>query len=155
MMTQQDYFIQFIRENKNNMYRFAYSILRNEMDAEDAVSEAIMKGYENIHRLRDRDKMKTWMMTILSNEAKKIYKKKSLFIKEEFLSTLEVENGKDYELWDVVKHMPSSFSEIIILYYYEGFSTKEIACILKIAEGTVKSRLSRARENLKKLLEIS
>lgn len=52
MMTQQDYFIQFIRENKNNMYRFAYSILRNEMDAEDAVSEAIMKGYENIHRLR-------------------------------------------------------------------------------------------------------
>lgn len=155
MMTQQDYFIQFIKENKNNMYRFAYSILRNETDAEDAVSEAIMKGYENIDKLRDRNKMKTWMMTILSNEAKKIYKKKSLFIEEEFLANLEGENGKDYELWDVVKCMPSSFSEIIILYYYEEFSTKEIACILRIAEGTVKSRLSRAREKLKELLEIS
>lgn len=154
MITKQDAFIQFIKENKINMYRFAYSILRNETDAEDAVSEAVTKGYENLDKLRDKSKMKAWMMSILSNEAKKIYKRKKIFVQEEFLLELEAEKGKDYELWDVVTSMPRNFSEIIILYYYEGFSTKEIAQILRIAEGTVKSRLSRAREKMKELLEL-
>ena len=150
---QQEKFVEFVKDNKNGMYRFAYGILKNEADAEDAVSEAIIKGYENLYKLRDPEKIKVWMMTILS-EAKKIYKKKKIYIPEEFLPEIAVEKEKDYALWDIVKSLPPNFSEIIILYYYEGFSTKEIASILKIAEGTVKSRLSRAREQLKEMLEM-
>ena len=151
---QQDDFIQFVKENKSGMYRFAFSILKNDVDAEDAVSEAIIKGYENLSKLRDKEKLKVWMMSILSNEAKKIYKKEKCYILEDALPEYAITEEKDYELWDVVKSLPQNFSKVIILYYYEGFSTKEIAQILKIAEGTVKSRLSRGRDQIKDMLEL-
>jgi DNA-directed RNA polymerase specialized sigma24 family protein len=58
------------------------------------------------------------------------------------------------ELWESISQMEQKFREVVLLYYFEGFKTREIARLLNIQEGTVKSRLSRARDKLKKDLKI-
>lgn len=147
-------FASLIHENQLLMYRFALGILKSEMDAEDAVSEAVIKAWEHLDKLRKKEKFKSWIMTILANETKNILTKKK---KVELMESLD-NFGKaactdGTELWELVMELPEDFRMVVILYYYEGFSTKEIAKILKISGGTVKSRLSRARQKLKVLLE--
>jgi RNA polymerase sigma-70 factor (ECF subfamily) len=138
---------------QQSMYRFALGIVRNRQDAEDALSSAIIKAYEHLASLRDKDKFKAWIMTILANEAKNILSKNS---RVQLVDDVTVYEGEVKEaqndVWDCVMELGEQHRQIVILYYYDGFSTREIARILKIPEGTVKSRLSRARQNLKETL---
>ena len=124
------------------------------MDAEDAVSEAVIKAWEHLDKLRKKEKFKSWIMTILANETKNILAKKKKIELMESLDNFDKAVCTDGTgLWEMVMELPEDFRMVVILYYYEGFSTKEIAKILKISGGTVKSRLSRARQKLKVLLE--
>lgn len=143
-------FGKLVKEYTMNMYRLAYGILQNRHDAEDAVSEAVLKAYENLPKLHDRNKFKAWIMQITANEAKKIYgKRKKNFCTEHMEELMPFFEDGHHELWDVVRELEQPFREVILLFYYEQFSIAEIAKILKIREGTVKSRLSRGRRQLK------
>ncbi len=66
-----------------------------------------------------------------------------------FEKSIEERTG---EMWEAVLTLDEEYGKVVILYYYEGFSTKEIAKILHIPEGTVKSRLSRARSKLQQII---
>lgn len=146
-------FVQLIQENKLGMYRLALSILRNETDAEDAVSETVLKAYENLNKLRNIDKFKPWIMQILVNQAKIMLRKKKRIDLLDDMGQLEMTfENQDGELWSVVSELEEGFRNVVILFYYEEMTVKEIAKTLKIAEGTVKSRLSRAREKLRLIL---
>ncbi len=70
-------FCTLIRLNKVAVYRVAKSILNKEEDVEDAVSEAILKAYKNIHTLKDEAFFKTWLIRIVINESNNIYKKRA------------------------------------------------------------------------------
>lgn len=151
-----DSFIKTISENKTAMFRLAYSMLMNHEDAEDVVSETVLKAYSHLQELRNIKKMKSWIFQILVNESKACLKKRnridlvedsSLFVEK------EVDEGKPYDLLEFVYQLDDIFKEVVILYYFEEFNVKEIAKILSISEGTVKSRLSRARIKLKRFLE--
>lgn len=152
-----DAFIKMISENRTAMFRLAYSIVLNYEDAEDVVSEAVLKAYEHILELRNRKKMKSWIFQILVNESKSCLKKrKRLDLVEDFSGfELKNEEEKTYDLLEFVYQLEDTFKEVIILYYFDEFRVKEIADILNISEGTVKSRLSRARLKLKQFLEKS
>jgi RNA polymerase sigma-70 factor (ECF subfamily) len=140
---------------QRSMYRFALGILRNEQDAEDAISAAIIKAYEHLASLRNKDKFKTWIMSIIANEAKNMISKNSRMQLVEDVTTFEVEVEENQnDIWGSVMELGEQHRRIVILYYYDGFSTREIARILKVREGTVKSRLSRARQNLKEILSL-
>lgn len=146
-------FVRLIQENKLGMYRLALSILRNETDAEDAVSESVLKAYEKLDKLKNSDKFKPWLMKILVNQAKTMLRKKKRIDLMEDISLLEMSfEDQTGELWSVVSELEAEFRNVVILFYYEDMTTKEIAKALQIAEGTVKSRLSRAREKLKQKL---
>ena len=70
------------------------------------------------------------------------------------MSLYEQHSSKEQsELWYAVMDLPQDFRQVVILYYYEGFRTKEIARMMNLSEGTVKSRLNRARQKLKTALE--
>ena len=73
VMTKEE-FVREVRGYTLHMYRLAYSILNNSMDAEDAVSEAVLHAYEKLRTLRDPDSFKNWILQITANEAKKIYR---------------------------------------------------------------------------------
>lgn len=149
-------YVRLMRENKASMYRVAKSILIIEEDVEDAVSEAVLKGYTGINKLRKDDYFKTWIIRILINECNLIYKKrkKEVFLEKAHIETLtEEENKKDFDLYEAVNLLDEDLRITTLLFYFEDMKYKDIAEILKIREGTVKSRLSRAKEKLYKLLE--
>jgi len=143
-----------IIENRPRLYRIAINILKNYIDAEDAVSEATCKAYENFHKLKDIEKFKPWIIKILINEAYSISNKRKKYVP---LNDEIIVNNSDSEiidniiLWDAVQTLDENFRVVAILFYYENMSIKEISKALTIPEGTVNSRLNRTRQKLKNI----
>ena len=149
-----DKFIEQIEKYKKQMYVVAYSILKNPTDAEDVVQEALLTSYERLHTLQDEEKFKPWLMRILVNQAKMYIRKNSRIVyigNEEEIDQVTPKNNYE-EIWDVVLSLNSKLSLVVILYYSQGYSVKEISKIAGIPAGTAKSRLSKARELLRKEL---
>ena len=146
-------FATLVRQYTPNMYRLSYGMLRNGADAEDAVGEAVLKAWENLGSLKKPERFKSWIMQITANEARKIYRHtKKMSYMESMEEMAPVFRDDYHELWDAVMKLDERYRAAIILYFYESLSLKEIAKVLHIAEGTVKSRLSRGKRLLKEIL---
>ncbi|MDH2460070.1 sigma-70 family RNA polymerase sigma factor [Clostridium perfringens] len=146
-----DAFLSLIDENRLSIYRVASGILNNKEDIEDALQNTIIKSYEKIGTLKKDEFFKTWIIRILINECNLILRRNKKTI---FLDKLENEESysDDYgniELTSVVNSLSEDLRITTVLYYFEDMSTKEISEMLNIAEGTVRSRLARAREKLR------
>ena len=141
-----------VLEAEITMYRISMSMLQNEADCADAVSEAILKAYEKLPSLRNERYFKTWLIRILINECNKILRSKLRF------APLDEETGfceNDYsDLYEALNKLDTKLRLTVTLYYMEGYSVEEIKNILKIPAGTVKSRLARGRKLLKAHLEV-
>jgi len=149
-----EYFLCVIKENAGAFYRYAYSVLLSRQDAEDAVSETILNAFEHLNDLRQIQKMKSWMFQILSNNCKTLLSQRQPVSDDIDAEITSMQNQEEYmDLRDCIFRMDPKFREVVMLYYFEQLKTKEIANILNISEGTVKSRLSRARDWLKESLK--
>ena len=146
-------FTALIRQYTPNMYRLSCGMLRCSADAEDAVSEAMLRAWENLDRLKKPESFKAWIMQITANEARKIYRHtRRVSCVESVEDVTPVFADDHHELWDAVMKLDEGYRAVIILYFYERLSIREIAKALHIAEGTVKSRLSRGKKLLKEVL---
>lgn len=137
------------------LYHISKSILKNDCDCSDAVQEAIVTAYSKLHSLRDDRYFKTWLCRILMNECYRICRANQRVVPlEDYMEAEYPSEQRDGSgLFDAVMKLETDLRLVIVLHYIEGFQTKEIAELLKIPEGTVKSRLSRARTELKSGLE--
>lgn len=138
---------------EQNLYRIALSILHQPALAEDAVAEAVYKAYAARRRLRDREKLKPWLIQILVNQCRTIQRKRSREVPLEELNTEPVQGETRQGLWDMVRRLPESQQSVIVLYYYEGYSVREIAKLLHLRENTVRTRMSRGRQTLRQWME--
>lgn len=144
-----------ILENMQTLYRVAFSILRTEDEINDAISNTTVIVFEKIHTLKNEEYFKTWLTRILINECYKIYNQNKKIIYLENYDQQKLTYNDTYvddDIKNVIKNLDKDLKQIVILYYFEDFSVKEISKIIKIPEGTVKSRLSRARKELEKAL---
>ena len=135
-----------ILENQKEMYVLACSILKNQADAQDAVSECIVRAFENRTSLKKRTSARSWLMKILINVSRSAITKRQkvvLFADPEQYEQ-EPETAEDH-LWSVILELPENVRVVMVLYYYEGFSVREISTLLDIPEGTTKTRLSSGR----------
>ena len=135
------------------MLRLAMSILRNPHNAEDAVSAAIVQAYRKADGLRSEDRFKPWVMRITANccyDLLRREKRERSFQPEETYALFSLPEDS---LFEQVMELPMEFSQVLILYYYENFSTLEIAQALRIAPPTVRMRLTRGRRLLRRILE--
>lgn len=142
-------------ENMQSMYRVAFGILRTEEEISDAISNTVVIVFEKIKTLRNEEFFKTWLTRILINECYKICKqnKKIIYLENCNQGNLTYNDTyTDFETRNLIKKLEADLREVVVLYYFEDFSVKEISKIVKIPEGTVKSRLSRARKELAKAL---
>lgn len=148
-------FAEEVRKSEATLFRISKSILQNNKDCEDAVQEAILKAYYKLYSLKKDEFFKTWLVRILIHECYKIRRyHKKLVSYEEYINPESISESEDYsELYLSIMKLDEDLRTLVILYYIEGFSVAETANILKMREGTVKSRLSRARTNLRKWLE--
>lgn len=147
-------FCEYIIKYRDHLYMLALAILKNETDAEDAVGNAILKAYENMGQIRVFHKFKPWILTITKNEALKIRKKRLLLPGNEAVESQLNPVQEHYdELWDVFQKMKEEYRLVVVMFYYEELSLRDISDVLDIPIGTVKSRLSRGKEELRDALE--
>lgn len=153
-------FTKLIEENKLKFYKTAKIILKNDDDCYDALQEALISIYNNFEQLKNKEFFSTWATRIVINKCYDLLrknKKNIVSFEENYESEIQSSEFDNYDidLYGIKKAM-NNLSEglklIVILYYYDDYSIKEISNIINIPEGTVKSRLSKAREIIKKEL---
>lgn len=144
-----------VTAHRRAMYRAARALLSCDADAEDAVSEAILRAWQAFGRLRDEKALKSWLIKITVNCAYEHHRRGAHVTYTDDLEPLAggAEDKHDFTLWDAVCALPEDYRVATVLFYYEDMTTAEIAKTLGVREGTVRSRLSRARNRLRTLLE--
>jgi len=139
---------------KQKLFRTAKGILGDEALALDAVSEAVFRAFKGIKRLRQPQYAETWFIRILINAANDLRRKrKHEVVMETVPESAYYDNHSELNFTQLIGSLQPELREIISLKYYSGYTLNEISAILEIPEGTVKSRLNRALNQLR--LEVS
>lgn len=146
---------------KNQAIRYAYLITNNKFTSEDIVQETFVKCYLKIKDLKNVEQFKSWLFKILTRTAWDYMKKdKAVLPVEDIFEKaknenidkslhLYIRNEESKMLRAEIDNLELKQKTVIVLYYFNGFTIKEIAKIMGCFEGTVKSRLHSARKNLK------
>ena len=152
----QEVLIEHIKENQEKLYRIAYTYTKNQETALDVVQEAITKSLENINKLRNEEYVKTWFYRILINEAIKATKSDKNFIEYEsatnelFSASYENDLVENIDIYTIIQKLNQKQKTVIILRFFENLKIEEIAYITKTNANTVKSRLYKGMEEIKK-----
>ncbi|MFN2198937.1 MAG: RNA polymerase sigma factor [Anaerolineales bacterium] len=167
-------FARFVEKNSPIIYRLALRMLGNEQDAEDVLQETFIKAFQHIQSFDGRAKVSTWLYRIATNEALMHLRKR----KPEALSVEQPGSSDEDDLqeplqitdWsqvpeeellsgetlvylqEAIEQLPDTLRLTFVLRELEGLSTQETAQVLGIREGAVKTRLSRARLQLREIL---
>ena len=136
-----------------DLYRYALCLMKNPQEAEDAVSEAVIAAYENIHKLKKEEAFRSWIFTILMNQCKKHFKQNSETeeLKDE-ITAEEVSQEENYDLLQAFQMLDGEERMILSCSILEGYSSEEIGHMLAMNPATVRSKKSRALEKLRKNL---
>ncbi|MBO4912880.1 MAG: sigma-70 family RNA polymerase sigma factor [Butyrivibrio sp.] len=141
---------------KNNIYAAAFNICKSSADAEDVVQETFLQYYITKKEFDDEKHIRYWILRVAINKAKNIqssFRRKNETTLEDYVETLTFETSESRELFEEVMKLPEKYRVVIHLFYYEDYSVKEIAKILRVTESSVKVRLSRGRAKLKDALK--
>ncbi len=150
-----DAFAQLYQHIYKDLYKFAYYTLKNDEDAQDAVSEAVMDAYSGISKLKSADAFKSWMFKILSAKCKRKLKSYVQRNKESDLDDVELSvNGSEesLELKQALSILTDEERMIVSLTVFGGYDSSEIAKMLNLNRNTVRSKHSRALAKMRDVL---
>lgn len=154
-MISKDAFAQEVRELTDTAFAVTYLILENSADSEDAMSQAVLRAFENRGKLKKRESFRAWFLQILRHEAYNLLRKRRRLTPVEELPEEAAPAGDDAGRLDL-RHALNELSEdqrMALLLQQEGYDLAEIGRILDVPVGTVKSRISRAKKTLRAILE--
>ena len=151
MRSDTDAFLELIECNSLAMYKVARAILGNDEDAADAIQDTILICFEKIHTLKNPEYFKTWLIRILINECNQILRHyRNMNLQEDFPEIPRKDMSMaEFEFKEMLSQVEEKYRIILVLYYVEGYKISEIAELLDMNENTVKTRLSRAREQIR------
>ena len=139
-------FINIYNLYNKDIYRLSYSYTHNIKDAEDITQKVFIKYYKNLNKLKE-EHIKQWLIKTTINECKDLFKniwnKKVIKTDQEII--IKSTNNKEY----LLENLPHKYRIIMHLFYYYGYTTKEISELTNIKESTIKQRLRRGRLLLK------
>ena len=136
--------------------RVAFSVLRQREDAEDVAQEAFIRAYRHFGRLRDRNRFRSWVVRAtwrLAIDRQRSDRRRAL--REQVVhqeTTMPRSEDRATALWEAIDMLPRKLRIVLVLSGIEGHDVAEVASLLGIPQGTVKSRLFRARQLLKEVL---
>lgn len=157
-----DSFTKLMMTVEKELYHVAKARLKNDDDVYDAIQETTIIAYKNIEKLKENQYFKTWIIRILINETNLIYKrnKKINLIPFEEIINVQKNNSQSIENADVkldfnfiCNKLKEEDRTIIILYYMDRFTDREIGKILNLKVNTVKTKRMRAIQKIKNILE--
>lgn len=138
----------------NQILRLAYSYLHNMSDAEDILQDTLIQFLQTAPELESEQHEKAWLLRVAANLSKNRIAYNRVRDADELSDELVAEKREDLSfVWEAVKQLPEKYREVIHLFYYEGYSTAQIADILGQKESTVRSQLDRGRKQLKDVLK--
>lgn len=137
------------------VYQICLVLMRNVSDAEDATQTVFRKVIERNKPFRDPEHEKAWLIVTAQNECRNQLKQwwRTQRTGDEVLDSLAWEHPTNQEIWDQVAALPRPHRLVLYLHYYQGYTTTEIADMLRENPSTVRSRLAHARRKLKLKLE--
>lgn len=146
-----DAFLTLMEEHSLSMYKVARSILKNDDDVADAIQDTILNCFEKIHTLKRPEYFKTWLIRILINECDQILRHYRKVSPQEELPEEPRQDRSlaEFEFKEMLEQVDEKYRVILVLYYEQGFKISEIAELLELNENTVKTRLARAREQIR------
>ena len=146
--------------------QLVYSYVNNKEVAEDLTQDIFVKCYKSLHTYKGKSKLRTWLWRIAINHCKDYikswYNKKVIVtenestytgVQKESVEQTVIQNDEDHRLASAVMNLPIKYREVIYLFYFEELPIKDIAMVIEVKENTIKTRLRRAKELLKKGLE--
>ena len=159
-------FGELIERRQTSVYAYAYAVLRREADALDVCQEAFLRAFRDLRKLKDPDKFFPWLLRITHSRAMESVKEE---VRQRFGGEVETSNHtliddapmpldevlrreRKEVLWAAFAELDPEPRAVLRLAYFEGFSYEEMAEILDVPVGTVKSRVSRAKGKLRALL---
>ena len=152
---EQNIFLMIAGRYKGTVYRIALNYFGNTCDAEDTVQEVFMKLYTSNKKFESDEHVRNWMIRVTINMCKNTlrmpWRNRNVEF-EELTDTITFEQQDQSELFMSVMSLPEKYRTILYLFYYEEYSIKEIAEMLKLKESAVTTRLSRARNQLRQTL---
>lgn len=143
-------FAQRIVDMQQMLYRVSSSLLPQLCDREDAVQSCIEKAWHRQDALRDETRLQAWVVRILINECYAILRRRKREVPTETLPEAPAPPGADLRLHYFFADLPEKLRLPMVLHYLEGYDICEIANILRVPAGTVKSRLSRGRQEMRR-----
>lgn len=141
-----------VKTYSDTVYRIALNILKKPEDSKDCMQNVFLRYYKKQNTFESCEHIKAWLIRVTVNESKRLlrYNSKAEIVPlEEVANTLFATSRDEGAVFQEVMKLQDKYRTVILLYYYEGYDTKEIAHILKRNEATVRTQLSRARELLK------
>lgn len=141
---------------QNNLFAAAFNVCKNAQDAEDIVQDTFIQYYTMKKEFDNEQHIRAWLLRVAINKAKNanhtFWRRNKLSL-DDYMETLTFETPQSENLFETVMQLPEKYRIVIHLYYYEDYSVREIADILRISESNVKARLSRGRGMLKAVLK--
>ena len=145
-----------VNKHSNMIFRICYGILCNKDDAEDAMQDTFLKYLTKAPEFESDEHEKAWLIRVATNVSKNMfilrYKRKSIDIDE--LVDVGVTNEDKY-VFEAISELPVKYKIVMMLYYIEGYSVKEVSKIISASEDAVRKRLQKGRELLKLKIERS
>ena len=153
MLTEEE-FTQAVKMNMDTVYRVAVNCLRDPAAAEDVCQEVFLRLYRRQPDLQDAQHCRNWLIHVCLNECRRVLASpRSAELSLDDRSALSLfEDPVDNSTFQLVMSLPEKYRTALYLFYYEGYSTAEIAKLLHILPATVRSRLDRGRKQLKQML---
>lgn len=153
MLTEKEFCV-YVEKYIDTVYRVAFSILKNPQDADDMTQETFLKLYTCGHKFVSDNHVKNWLIKVTINGCKNLFR--NIWRKDEnlddYANQLGFESREESDLFEAVNSLDQKYRIVVHLFYFEGYSTAEIAQLLSISEKTVSTRLRRARGKLKVIL---
>lgn len=147
-----DEFARAILAMEPTLYRVCRAQLESAADREDAVQETLRRAWEKRDRLRDERYMQTWVVRILLNVCRDMRRRRTRETPAETLPD-RPQQAEDGRLLDALRALEDKLRLPIVLHYIEGWPVEDTARMLRVPQGTVKSRLARGRRRLMELLD--
>ncbi|HBY71835.1 MAG TPA: RNA polymerase subunit sigma [Lachnospiraceae bacterium] len=154
-----------IRQYGNDVLRTAYMYVKDSHTAEDIFQEVFIKVNQKLSTFEGNSSIKTWIIRITINTCKDYLKsawnRKVIpmmeYQEDQIISDTDFDSVESQDTNDIIKtavlSLPAKYKDVVLCVYYNEMTIAEAAIVLRVAEGTVKSRLSRARQKLKSALE--
>ena len=138
----------------NQILRYAYSYLHNLSDAEEVLQDTLLQFLKTAPVLETPAHEKAWLLRVAANLSKNRLLANARHRTDELQEDLAEEGREDLSfVWEAVKSLPVPYRETVHLFYYEGYSTREIAQLLHRNENTVRTDLARGRAKLRTMLK--